>query len=95
MAMLVFENVYILVEEEGVLCHENGKETRIAWSELEGVALDRAPGFLVFSRANAAPLRWYMGRNAKEVQDKLEDTRRKALHGLLRPSSKTGNPPRA
>jgi hypothetical protein len=92
MAMLVFENVYVLIEEQGVLCHENGKETKIPWSELEGVELDDVPGFLVFARRPGSRVRWFMGRNAKEVKAKVDEARRKALHGLLRSSS---NPPRS
>ncbi len=40
MAMLLFENVYLLIREDGLLCHENGKETTIAWSDLDLVKLD-------------------------------------------------------
>lgn len=82
MAMLLFENVYLLIREEGVLCHENGKETTIAWDDLEAIGLEEP--FLVLSRASAEPVRWFAGRSAKDIHRRLEDARRKAIHGLLR-----------
>ena len=54
MAMLLFENVYLLIREDGLLCHENGKETTIAWADLEGVKLDGRTGFVVFERRGGA-----------------------------------------
>jgi hypothetical protein len=82
MAMLLFENVYLLLREDGVLCHENGKETVVAWSDLEDVTLEEATGVVVFQRKGAAPLRWYAGANAKELHGKVEGARRKVLHGI-------------
>jgi len=84
MAMLLFENVYLLIREEGLLLHENGKEISIPWSDLESTELDREPGFLRFSRAGGEPVRWFAGNVAKDVHAKIEAARRKALHGLLR-----------
>jgi hypothetical protein len=84
MAMLLFENVYLLIREDGVLCHENGKETTIAWGDLEKVTLDGATGFVVFERTSAPPLRWFAGANAKALHGHIEDAKRKALHGLYR-----------
>lgn len=90
MAMLLFENVYLLIQEEGVLCHENGKETSIAWAELDAISADATAGVVVFERKGAPPVRWFVGKNAKELRARLDDARRKALHGLLR-----SDPPRA
>jgi hypothetical protein len=83
MAMLLFENVYLLIREDGVLCHENGKETTIAWADIEKVTLE-GTGVVVFQRKDAAPLRWFAGSNAKDLHARLEDAKRKALHGLYR-----------
>lgn len=84
MAMLLFENVYLLIQQDGVLCHENGKETKIAWSDLEGVSLEEAAGALVFKRREGEPFRWYAGETAKDIRGRIEDAKRKALHGLLK-----------
>lgn len=85
MAMLLFENVYIVIQESGLLLHDNGKETKIPWSDLESVKVDE--GFVVFQRKDEEPLRWFAGKTAKIVSSKVEDARRKALHGLLKASS--------
>lgn len=89
MAMLLFENVYLLIEQEGVRCHENGKETVLAWADLAGVSADAPAGVVVFARNEAPPVRWFAGKNAKELAARLDEARRKALHGLLR-----SDPPR-
>jgi hypothetical protein len=86
MAMLLFENVYLLIVEDGVLCHENGKETKIAWGDLDAVKLDEEAGFVVFQRREAGPIRWFAGKTAEDVRTRIEDAKRKALHGLLRAS---------
>lgn len=83
MAMVVFENVYILIRADGLVCHDDGKETIIAWDALEQVKHDKT-GFVVFEHAGGAPVRWYAGENAAIVRSRVEDARRKAIHGLLR-----------
>ena len=83
MAMLLFENVYLLIRDEGLVCHENGKETTIAWSELSGVTLDAQPGFVVLERGDEEPLRWFAGSSAPDVQARIKESKRKGLHGLL------------
>ena len=88
LAMLLFENVYLLIQEQGLVFHDNGKETNVPWGDFEGAALDtKQRGFIVFSRKDASPLRWFAGGAAKDIHAKVEDARRKALHGLLRPGS--------
>ena len=84
MAMLLFENVYLLIQEEGLLLHDNGKETKIEWGDLEETALDDAPGVLVLRRKGAPPVRWFTGTNVRDVRQRIDDARRKALHGLYR-----------
>jgi hypothetical protein len=83
MAMLLFENVYLLIRVDGVLCHENGKETTIPWADLDEIRLDGEPGVVVFVRKAEGPVRWFAGRTAKEIHDRVADAKRKALHGLL------------
>lgn len=84
MAMLLFENVYVLIREDGVLCHDNGKETTIAWDDLERVIIEEPTGFVVFERSGGPPLRWFAGSSASNLKTRTEDARRKAIHGLLK-----------
>ncbi|MCW5816683.1 MAG: hypothetical protein KIT84_37135 [Labilithrix sp.] len=84
MAMLLFENVYLLIKEEGLLFHDNGKETTVPWPDLEEAALEADSGFVVFKRKEGSPLRWFAGAAAKNLQTRVEDAKRKALHGLLK-----------
>jgi hypothetical protein len=84
MGMLLFENVYLLIGEDGVLCHENGKETTIAWPDLESITVDEGAGVLVLARRGGAAVRWFAGRPARDIHDRIEEARRKALHGLLK-----------
>jgi hypothetical protein len=46
--------------------------------------IDAPPGTLVLHRRDAPPVRWFAGTNVKDVQQRVEDARRKALHGLYR-----------
>ena len=46
--MLLFENVYLVIGQTELLLHDNGKETRIEWDDLESIALDEARGVLEF-----------------------------------------------
>ena len=83
LAMLLFENVYILFTAEALVLHENGKETKIAWDDLSAVKVADEAGFLVFER-ESAPLRWFVGAPAAEIAGKATEARRKALLGLFR-----------
>ncbi len=85
MAMMLFENVYLVIQETGVLLHDNGKETKVPWSELDAVRLDA--GYVVLVRREADAIRWFAGKGAPDVRAKVDDARRKALHGLLKASS--------
>jgi hypothetical protein len=85
MAMILLENVYLLISADGLVCHDNGKETKIPWADLSAVTLDTAKGFVVLERRDAQALRWFAGKGAKDVGARVEEARRKALHGLLRP----------
>lgn len=85
MAMMLFENVYLVIQEAGVLLHDNGKETQVPWSELDAVDLE--DGYVVLRRNEQDAIRWFAGKGAPIVRAKVDDARRKALHGLLKASS--------
>ena len=82
MAMMLFENVYLQIKTDGLLLHENGKETSIAWSDLE--AVENEMPFVVLKRTGTDPVRWFAGKDAAKVRDQVEEARRKAAHGLLK-----------
>lgn len=87
MAMMVFENVYLLFDDEGVTLHENGKETKISWGDLEGVELDADPLVVIFE-TRADTIRWTAGKSASILREKVRAAKRKADHGLLKPASR-------
>lgn len=91
LAMMLFENVYIAIEDQRLLFHDNGKETAVGWDGLEGVEVEGRTGFLIVKRSRGAPLRWYAGKPAKDIAAKIQEARRKAMHGLLKTG--TSNPP--
>lgn len=88
LAMMLFENVYIAIRDEGLLIHDNGNETTIPWDELAGVGVDRAMGVVELRRADKEPLRRHAGRAATDVAARIGEAKRKAAHGLLRTGSK-------
>jgi hypothetical protein len=90
MAMMLFENVYLSIRDDGLLVHDNGKETTILWDDLTKVGVD-AKGFIEL-RHKKSVLRWFAGTTAKDMAAKIEEAKRKAAHGLLRTGS---NPPAA
>ena len=82
LAMLLFENVYLSIREDGLLLHDNGRDTIILWDELTNVVVDQ--GFVELRRAEKEVLRWFAGKGAPNVAARIEEAQRKALHGLLR-----------
>jgi hypothetical protein len=84
MAMILFENVYLLIGDSGVTCHENGKEIVIEWADLTRAAASATSGIVVFERKGGKPIRWFAGKNAELVATKVEEARMKGLHGLLK-----------
>ena len=80
MALMLFENVYLLVKQEGVLLHDNGKETLLRWDTI--VTTSHRDGYVVMKRKDATDVRWYAGSAAGDVAKRLEDARMKAIHGL-------------
>jgi hypothetical protein len=94
LAMMLFENVYMSIRDDGLLLHDNGKETVIAWDELTKVAVDAPHGLVELHRAgDKEVLRWHAGKAAKDVAGRIEEAKRKAAHGLLRTSNPPSSPP--
>lgn len=91
MAMMLFENVYLAIEEKGLLVHDNGKETRIAWEELSGVEAEPR-GFVALKRSEGDPVRFHAGGESKRLVTQVEDAKRKASLGILKIDS-TRPPP--
>lgn len=85
LAMIMFENVYLSIRDDGLLVHDDGKETTIAWEELSSVVVDGPKGILELHRAGKETLHWHAGRAAKDVAARIDEAKRKATHGL-RPS---------
>lgn len=86
LAMMLFENVYLSIRDDGLLVHENGRDTNIPWGELTRVVLD-TKGFVDLCRDGHEPVRWFAGSAAKNVATRVEEAKRKAAHGLLRTGS--------
>ena len=81
LAKLVFEDIWIAIRQEGVVLHDDGRETTDAWEDLDGVTVEPS-GHLVLAREGAEPVRWYAGRVARKIADRISEARRKAVHGL-------------
>jgi hypothetical protein len=83
LAMMLFENVYMTIRDDGLLVHDNGKETVIAWEELADVVVDAPKGLVELRRPEKEVLRWHAGKAARDVAGRIEEAKRKAAHGLL------------
>lgn len=83
LAKLLFENIWLAIRQEGVVLHDNGNETVLAWDELARVDVEPG-GHLVFGVEGGArePVRWYAGRAAVDIAARITEARRKAVHGL-------------
>ena len=81
MAMMLFENIYLTIETDRVLVHENGQDVPIAWDDLSGVDVDR--GLVVLRRAKGEPVRFHAGNASKDLARRIQEAKRKAAHGLL------------
>ena len=92
LAMMLFENVYLSIRDDGLLVHENGRDTVIVWEELTRVVLD-PKGFVELCRDGHEPVRWFAGSAARDVATRVEEAKRKAAHGLLRTGSSAPPPP--
>jgi hypothetical protein len=82
MAMMIFEDVYVLLREDAVVLHDNGKETTIPWADLAAVSLHQDRGFLMFERVEGEAVRWFVGDGAEALGPRIETARLRALHGL-------------
>jgi hypothetical protein len=91
MLMMLFENVYLAIEVQGILIHDNGKETKIAWDELAGVEAEPR-GFVALKRSEGEPVRFHAGGDSKRLVSQVEDAKRKASLGILKIDS-TRPPP--
>ncbi len=87
LAMMMFENIYLAIKDEGLLVHEDGKEIAIAWDDLTAVRVDAKKGLVALHRKDKAVLEWHAGKAAKAVAARIEEAKRKAAHGLLRTGS--------
>jgi len=87
LAMMMFEDIYLAIRDEGLLVHEDGKETTIAWDELSAVVVDAPRGLVALHRKDKEVLEWHAGKAAKNVAARIEEAKRKAAHGLPRTRS--------
>lgn len=83
MALMLFEDVYLSIRVDGLLLHENGRETLLPWDDLTQVAV-LPNGVLELRREGKDALRWFAGTSVDEVAARVQQARRKAAHGLLR-----------
>lgn len=82
MAIMLFENVYLTIKEDGLLLHDNGRETALPWDELTDV--DARAGFVELRRGKKDPVRWFAGKDADDVAARIGEAKRKAALGLYR-----------
>jgi hypothetical protein len=78
LGMMLFENVYMTIRDDGLLIHDNGKETAIPWDELTEVVIVAPKGLVELRRGDDEPLRWFAGSAAKDVGGRIEEAKRKA-----------------
>lgn len=78
LAMMLFENVYLTIRDDGLLIHDNGKETTVPWDELTEVVILAPKGLVELRRGEKEPLRWFAGSAAKDVGGRIEEAKRKA-----------------
>lgn len=86
LAMMLFEDVHLSIRDDGLLLHDNGRETVVPWEELTKVVVD-PKGFVELRRADKEALRWFAGKAAPDVASRIEEAKRKAAHGLLHTGS--------
>lgn len=84
MASMLFEDAYVVIRDRELVFHDNGREVMVTWDDLAGVHVDAKTGFLEVKRREGDPVRWYAGRPASEIAARIEEAKRKALHGLLK-----------
>lgn len=87
MATMLFEDVYLVIRDSGLLVHDNGKDVEVAWDELAAVDLDLERGQVALRRTGGDSFVFHGGRSAAGIAARIEDAKRKATHGLLRTST--------
>ena len=76
LAAMLFENVYVSLEDKRVLLHENGREAEIAWDDVESAVANE--GIVVVKKKAAdTELVFHAGRAATDIAAKIEEKRRK------------------
>lgn len=75
LAAMLFENVYVKLEEKHVLLHENGREETIGWGDVTSA---RAESGMVTVTGRSAEIHFHAGRAAADIAAKIEEKRRKA-----------------
>ena len=86
MAMMLFEDIYLHIREDGLVVHRNGQDMRVPWDDLAGVDVDADRGLLRV-RAKAGDLDFFAGAAAPSVASRIQEAKRKASLGILAISS--------
>ncbi|WP_146652950.1 hypothetical protein [Labilithrix luteola] len=84
MATMLFENVYLAIRPEGLLIHDNGNETSIAWDDLERIEADEGEGYVIIHRREGEALRFHAGLAKGDIVARVQDARRKSTIALLK-----------
>lgn len=87
MGLMLFEDVYLAIRDEGVLVHDNGKQTTIAWDALERIYAEPDAGIVVLEERAGTLVRFFVGKDTGGVVRNVQEAQRKARHGMRRTSS--------
>jgi hypothetical protein len=87
MAMMLFEDIYLHIREDGLLVHRNGQDMQVPWEDLAGVDVDARRGLLRVRAGAAGDLDFFAGAAASSVATRIEEAKRKASLGILKVSS--------
>jgi hypothetical protein len=82
MAMMLFEDIYLAIKDEGLLVHDNGREVAVPWDELDAVDVDAGKGAITLRRKEGEPLVFNAGGSASDVARRITEARRKGAYGL-------------
>jgi Bacterial PH domain len=82
LAMMLFEDLYLAIKDEGLLVHDNGREVAVPWDELAGVDFDAARGAIALRRKDGEPLVFHAGGAAEDMARRITEARRKGAYGL-------------
>ena len=76
LAAMLFENVYVKLEDKHVLLHENGRESLIVWDDVTSAKAEQ--GMVMVKGRGEATILFHAGRTAPDIAAKIEEKRRKA-----------------